>query len=194
MLAPFEARSPCSRMRCLRNPGRSGTAARQSSVVEDPGDCGKDDEREEDAQPPEDIGAHPRHPPCGTVTARRQQALDHQTNGGESHGYERARVRPRGAPTCAARSARRIHHSAPPEEPRALLVRRADAGTANECGSPGPGRGKRPNACAPRLRRRSRPIPTRSCGAARSGCESTVWNRSDLERSSSRSGASARKR
>ena len=102
--------------------------------------------------------------------------------------------RPRGAPTCAARSAHRIHHSAPPEEPRALLVRRADAGTANECGSPGPGRGKRPNACAPRLRRRSRPIPTRSCGAARSGCQSTVGNRSDLERSSSRSGASARKR
>jgi hypothetical protein len=49
---------------------------RGASVVEDPGDCGNDDEREEDAQPPEDIGAHPRHPPCVTVTDRRQQALD----------------------------------------------------------------------------------------------------------------------
>ena len=36
---------------------------RGASVVEDPGDPGNDDEREEDAQPPEDIEDHPRHPP-----------------------------------------------------------------------------------------------------------------------------------
>jgi hypothetical protein len=78
-----------------RGPPRSqlepGTIwGRGASVVEDPGDCAKDNEREEDAQPPEDIGAHPRHPPCGTVTARREQTLDHQTKGGESDGYGQA--------------------------------------------------------------------------------------------------------
>ena len=101
-----------------RGPPRSqlepGTIwGRGASVVEDPGDCAKDNEREEDAHPPEDIGAHPRHPPCGTVTARRQQALDHQTKGGESHGYGRARsaVLP-GSVTRRAKDAERASSAA----------------------------------------------------------------------------------
>lgn len=66
---------------------RVRSAPQQALLAENPHDHGADDQREEDAKPPEAIRAHHAPPPLRDCHRRGQQALSHGESGAKSGSY-----------------------------------------------------------------------------------------------------------